>query len=283
MPLPDPDVTLSTKTRPDGSHQFSSVSLRIEAAATTHAGQVRESNEDVFGIFPDERLYVVADGMGGRAAGEIAARIAIDVLEAFCRENRTSPPETWPFPIDPRYARPVNLLRVGLKVANQRIREEARKDPRWYRMGATIAALTFEEDQLVAAHAGDVRIYRIRDGSASRLTRDHSVTEELKSAQPALSPQDIAALGNRNVITRALGNRPEVEPTVYLNSFSDGDIYLLCSDGLWDCIPGDHMTDIVLGQPDLESACHALADAANAAGAPDNLTALLVRVRREDR
>jgi len=270
----------SIKTKPDGSHQFLPVSLRLEAGAASHAGQVREANEDVYGVFPEERLFVVADGMGGRSAGEVAARLAVDALEAFCRDHRTSAPEAWPFPMDPRFSRQVNLLRVGLKVANQRIREESRKDPAWYRMGATIAALSLDEDHLVAAHAGDVRIYRIRDGIASRLTRDHSVIEELRYAQPNLSPAEIAALVSRNVITRALGSKPEVEPTVYMNAYAVGDLYLLCSDGLWDCVPDDHITSIILSQPDVEAACFALIDAANAAGAPDNVTALVVRVSR---
>lgn len=270
----------SIKTQPDGSHQFLPVSLRLEAGAASHAGQVREINEDVHGIFLEERLFVVADGMGGRSAGEVAATIAVDALEAFCRDHRTSAPETWPFPLDPRFSRAVNLLRVGLKVANQRIREEARKDPAWYRMGATIAALTLDEDHLVAAHAGDVRIYRIRNGVASRLTRDHSIIEEMKYAQPAISPQDIAALVSRNVITRALGSKPDIEPTVYMNAYADGDTYLLCSDGLWDVVTDDRITSIILSQADAESACYALIDAANAAGAPDNVTALVVRVNR---
>jgi protein phosphatase len=273
-------VTLSTKTRPDGSHQFFPVAARLEAAGATHAGMVREANEDVFGIFLDERLFVVADGMGGRAAGEIAARLAVDALEAFFRENHSTATETWPFPYDPRYSRPVNLLRVGLKMANQRIREEALTDPAWYRMGATVATLAFDEIHLVAAHAGDVRIYRIRQGAISRLTRDHSLAEELKSAQAGLSPENLAALGNRNVITRALGSKPDLEPTVYLNSYADGDLYLLCSDGLWNCLPDDRLAAVVLAQGDLESACHALIDEGNQAGAPDNLTALLVRVSR---
>ncbi|MBN2575961.1 MAG: serine/threonine-protein phosphatase [Deltaproteobacteria bacterium] len=273
-------MTVSTKTLPDGSHQFAPVTLRLEAAAATHAGQVREANEDVYGVFPEERLYVVADGMGGRAAGEIAARIAIDALETFCRENHDSPPETWPFPLDTRYSRRVNSLRVGLKVANRRIREEAQKDTAWYRMGATIAALAFDEDHLITAHAGDVRVYRIRPTGVSRLTRDHSIAEELRAARQAISPEDLAALGNRNVITRALGNRPDVEPTVYVNAYADADIYLLCSDGLWNCVPDERLGAIVLGQPDLESACYALIDAGNLAGGPDNLTALLVRVVR---
>jgi len=273
-------VALSTKTRPDGSHQFLPVALRLEAAAASHAGMVREINEDVYGIFPDERLYVLADGMGGRAAGEIAARIAVDVLERFCREHCASPPETWPFPLDPRFSRAVNLLRVGLKLANRQILEAAQGNPAWYRMGATIAALAFDEDHLVAAHAGDVRVYRFRDGGMSRLTRDHSVLEEMKLARPNLPTEELDALVNRNVITRALGSRPEVEPTVYVNSFADGDLYLLASDGVWSTVPDDTLGGIVLGQADLETACYALIDAANQAGGPDNATAILVRVRR---
>jgi serine/threonine protein phosphatase PrpC len=273
-------VKLSTKTRPDGSHQFQPVSLKLEAAGATHAGLVRESNEDVLGVFHEQRLFVVADGMGGRAAGEIAARLAVDALEEFCREHGTSPPETWPSPPDPQYPRTANLLRIGLKIANQRIRVEARTDPAWYRMGATIAALAFDDEILVAAHAGDVRVYRIRQGGISRLTRDHSLAEELRAARPALPPEELAALGNRNVITRALGSKPEVEPTVYLNAYADGDIYLLCSDGLWNCLTDERIAVVVMSHEDLESACHALIDEGNRAGGPDNLTTLLVRVRR---
>jgi serine/threonine protein phosphatase PrpC len=265
---------------PDGSHQFAPVELRIDAAAATDAGQVRESNEDVYGVYLDERLFVVADGMGGRAAGEVAARIGIDALEAFCRENRNRDPATWPYPADPQFSLPVNLLRVGLKVANRQIIDESRKDPAWYRMGATIAALTFDDQQLVAGHAGDVRIYRFRNGVPSRLTRDHSIVEEMRAARPGMSAQQIAGLVNRNVITRALGNRPELEPTVYLNNYLDGDLYLICSDGLWECVSDETIAAIVTAEADLETACHALVDAANRAGAPDNVTALLVRVHR---
>lgn len=254
--------------------------LRLEAGAASHAGQVRNVNEDVCGIYLEERLFVVADGMGGRSAGEVAARIAVDALEAFCRENHASLPENWPYPLDPRFTRQVNLLRVGLKVANQRIREAAHTNPAWYRMGATIAALTLDEDHLVTAHAGDVRVYRIRNKTIARLTHDHSLIEEMRCARPAISAQEIAAMVNRNVITRALGTSPEVEPTVYVNSYADGDIYLLCSDGLWNCVPDEAITRIVCTQPDVEAACYALVEAANSAGAPDNVTALLVRVSR---
>ncbi len=273
-------MTASTKTLPDGSHQLGTAELHLEAAAATDAGQVRESNEDVYGIYLDQRLFAVADGMGGKSAGEIAARIGIDTLEAFCRDNRYTTPTSWPYPADPKVSRSVNLLRVGLKVANRQVIDESRKDPSWYRMAATVAALTFDEDQLIAGHAGDVRIYRFRRGAVARLTRDHSVAEEMRAAQPNLTAEQLRALINRNVITKALGTRPELEPTVYLNSYLDGDTYLICSDGLWNCVPDDAISAIVSGEPDLEAACHSLIDAANRSGAPDNVTALLVRVRR---
>jgi protein phosphatase len=273
-------VTASTKTLPDGSNQLGLVDLRLEAAAATDAGQVRESNEDVYGIDLEQRLFAVADGMGGKAAGEIAARVGIDTLEAFCRDHRAGTAADWPYPADPKVPHSVNLLRVGLKVANRQVIDESRKDPSWFRMAATIAALSFDDDQLIAGHAGDVRVYRFRRGGAARLTRDHSVAEEMRAAQPNLSPEQLRAIISRNVITKALGSRPEIEPTVYLNTYLDGDIYLICSDGLWNCVPDDAITAIVLGEPDLEAACHALVDAANRAGAPDNVTALLVRVRR---
>lgn len=269
-----------TKTNPDGSNQLTPTLFRLEAAAASHVGQVRDTNEDVFGLVEDQRLFVVADGMGGRAAGEVAARLAVDVLEDFCREYRNADPASWPYPMDARYAPSVNLLRVGLKVANQRIRKESTTDPSWHRMGATIAALAFDGEHLVAAHAGDVRIYRIRNRVTSRVTRDHSVIEEMKAVRPTIAPEEIAALVHRNVITRALGTKQEIEPTVYINTFLEDDRYLLCSDGLWGCVPDDRLTEIILAHADVEQACYALIDAANAAGAPDNITALVVHVSR---
>src|SRR6266542_1019321 len=105
-------MSVSTKTKPDGSGQFLPTPMRIEAGAASHAGQVREINEDVYGIDLEQRLFVVADGMGGRAAGEVAAHIAVDSLQAFCSEYRKAAPETWPFAVDARFSLPVNLLRV---------------------------------------------------------------------------------------------------------------------------------------------------------------------------
>jgi protein phosphatase len=275
-------VAPSKKTIPDGSDQLTPppLPLTIEAAWASHAGQVREINEDVCGIFTDLRFFVIADGMGGHSAGEIAAQIAVDALETFHRENQSADRPTWPFPMDPRFSLPVNLMRVGFKVANQRIREESVNDPAWHRMGATAAALTFDEEQLVAGHTGDVRIYRYRRDHLSRLTRDHSLFEEMRVARPDLSEAEIETIAPRNVVTRALGTKLEVEATVRVNSYLDQDIYLICSDGLWGAVSDAEIARLLGTDSDLDSRCLALIDAANQAGGSDNISLILIRVRR---
>jgi protein phosphatase len=250
----------------------------VEAAGYTHPGRQRPDNEDAFAIALPERLFVVADGMGGRNAGEVAAHLAIDELLAFFRHKRAHPRALWPFPIDPRASFGANLLRVGFQVANQKIRAAAAADQALFRMGATMGALAVGETQLVAAHVGDVRLYRIRNGAIARLTRDHSVVEEMKAARPDLDAVAIAAMAPRNVVTRALGSKDELEPTVYVNTFAPGDLYLLCSDGLWDRVNDERLGALVTSSPDLEQACQALLDAANEAGGEDNVTAVLVRI-----
>jgi PPM family protein phosphatase len=252
--------------------------LPVEAIGYTHPGRAREDNEDAFVLALPERLFVVADGMGGRNAGEVAAHLAIDELLAFFRERRAHPRAPWPFPIDRRASTGANLMRVGVQVANQKIREAAARDPALHRMGATLGALAIGETQLVTAHVGDVRIYRIRGGAIARLTRDHSLVEEMRAVRPDMKSREIAAIAPRNVVTKALGSKDELEPTVYVNTFAAGDLYLLCSDGLWGVVDDDRLLALATATSDLELACQSLLDAGNEAGGPDNLTAVLVRV-----
>jgi PPM family protein phosphatase len=253
--------------------------LAVEAAGYTHPGRKRADNEDAFALAVEDRLFVVADGMGGRNAGEVAAHVAVDELVAFCRHKRAHPRAAWPFPIDRRASFGANLLHVAFKVANQKLRQAAAGDPALHRMGATLAALAIGETQLVAAHVGDVRIYRIRKRAIARLTRDHSLVEEMKAARPDLSETKLNRVAPRNVVTRALGSKDELDPTVYVNTFAAGDLYLLCSDGLWGAIDDDErILALCTATADLEQACQSLLDAANDAGGPDNLTAVLVRV-----
>jgi serine/threonine protein phosphatase PrpC len=252
--------------------------IALNACGYTHPGRERTENEDAFSVSLDQGLFVVADGMGGRNAGAAAAHMALEELENFFRAQRAQPRSPWPFPVDRTVSFGANLLRVGIQVANQKIREAAAADPALHRMGATLAALAVGTTQLIAAHVGDVRVYRLRERTLSRLTRDHSVVEEMRAARPNMSSDQMAAIAARNVVTRALGTKDEVEPTVYVNTFAPSDLYLLCSDGLWGSVDDERISAILGGAPDLEQGCQALLDAANEAGGPDNITAVLVRI-----
>jgi serine/threonine protein phosphatase PrpC len=252
--------------------------LPLIACGFTHPGRVREENEDAFGSFVEERLFIVADGMGGHNAGQVASLTVVDAIETFFRSYHADPRQSWPHAIDKTLSLGANLLRVGVKVANDKVRAAAAADRTRARMGSTVVALAVGDAQVTVAHAGDSRAYRIRDNEAKRLTRDHSVLEEMLAARPEMSAEEIAAFAHRNVVTRSLGSKEEVEPTLYLNTLQRGDRYLLCSDGLWSVVSDQRIQDIVGGNPDIEAACQLLIDAANDAGGPDNISAVLVRV-----
>jgi len=252
--------------------------LTLNAAGLTHQGNVRQNNEDAFGLRRDLGLFVVADGMGGRAAGDVAARITIDELEKFFIHRITNERDPWPFPMSQQASLGANILNVGLKVANSSIRSAAMRDPELNRMASTAVALAIGQTQLCVAHVGDARAYRVRAGKLTRLTRDHSIVEEMKAAKPDISEAALAAMAPKNVVTRALGSKDEVEPTVYQNTFTRHDVYLLCSDGLWGEVADTAIEEILNNHHDLEQACQLLVDAANNAGGKDNVTIVLLRV-----
>src|SRR3954467_7040517 len=143
-------------------------SLSLAACGFSHPGRKREDNEDAFGSFLDERLFVVADGMGGHNAGEVASVMAVDALETFFRSFHADPDQQWPFPVDRTVSLGANLLRIGVKVANERIRAAAALDRSRSRMAATVVALAVGDSQITIAHAGDSRAYRVRGGQMHR-------------------------------------------------------------------------------------------------------------------
>ncbi|HVU49049.1 MAG TPA: Stp1/IreP family PP2C-type Ser/Thr phosphatase [Polyangia bacterium] len=252
--------------------------LPLQACGFSHPGRQREENEDAFGSFVDARLFIVADGMGGHNAGEVASVMAIDALETFFRSYHADPRQPWPHAVDTQLSLGANLLRVGIKVANDKIRAAAKQDRAKTRMGTTIVALAVGDAQLTIAHAGDSRAYRLRGGELKRLTRDHSIVEEMIAARPEITEEEIAAFAHRNVVTRSLGSKEELEPTLLVEPLEPGDLYLVCSDGLWGSVADAKMKEIIGSTNDIEAACQLLIDAANEAGGPDNITAVLVRV-----
>ena len=248
------------------------------AAGLSHGGQQRPENEDAFGSFVENRLFIVADGMGGHNAGEVAAAMSIDTVESFFTSFHADPRQIWPYGVDRALSLAANLLRVGIKVANDKIREAANADRSRARMGATVVAMAVGEKQIAIAHAGDSRAYRLRDGEFKKLTRDHSIAEEMRAARPEMTDEELAGFAHRNVVMRSLGSKDELEPDVYVNKAQAGDLYLLCTDGLWGSVRDAKMATILKSTNDIEAACQLLVDAANDAGGPDNITALLVRL-----
>jgi serine/threonine protein phosphatase PrpC len=259
----------------------------LVACGISHAGRKRNSNEDAIGSFVDDRLFVVADGVGGHSAGEVASAMAVESLEAFFRALHADPHQPWPYPVDRSMSLGANLLRVGIKVANDKIRAAAADDRSRSRMASTIVAMAVGDAQVAIAHTGDSRAYRVRRGQIARLTRDHSIMEEMMAARPDMSEEEIASFSHRNVVTKCLGSKDDLDPTIAVDTLQPGDVYLLCSDGLWGVVSDDKIGAIVAAgaaqsrgrsEEDIDAACQMLIDAANDAGGPDNISAILVRV-----
>jgi len=250
----------------------------LEAAGVTHPGRQRAENEDAFGVFTTERFFVVADGVGGHHAGEVASRMTVESLARFFRSFHADPRQKWPYAIDRNLSLGANLLQIGIKVANDEVRAGAASDNSRLRMASTVVALTIGDQQMAVAHLGDARAYRLRQGQLARLTRDHSVVEEMMALQPQMKPEDVAGFAHRNVITRSVGSKAEAEPVVKVERVEHGDVFLLCTDGLSGVISDDEIARLLLEHPKPQEASQALVDAANSAGGPDNVTTLVVRV-----
>ncbi len=251
--------------------------MQVEAFGLTDVGRQRQHNEDMYLVETGARLFLVADGMGGHAAGEIAAQIAVEAVSEFILQTAEED-GTWPHGYDESLNRATNRLVAALKMANARVLEAMRKDARLRGMGTTVVASLFDGETASVAHVGDSRAYLIRDTRMSRITHDHSwVFEQVQAGM--LTEAEAEKHPLRNVITRALGGAMSVVPDASEIVCQSGDIFLLCSDGLTGMVSEDDILRILMestGQ--LELACKALVDAANANGGVDNVTCILVRV-----
>lgn len=235
--------------------------LRVaDSYKDTDTGRQRRANED--SAFARAPLFAVADGMGGAQAGEVASRMAVEVLEPGLPEGEGSTEERL----------------AGLVLdANAAIHALSRSDEDRAGMGTTITAAYVGEEELSIAHVGDSRLYLLRDGDFERLTRDHSLVDELVR-EGKLTPEEADVHPQRSIITRALGPEASVEVDRLTWRARAGDVYLLCSDGLTSMVPEARVGEIVAGSASLRDAGRALIDAANAAGGRDNITVVLFRL-----
>ena len=248
--------------------------LHIEFCGQSDTGRVRSHNEDSIEIDPASGLAVLADGMGGYNAGEVASKLAVRSVGFLVRQRlaRLAPESL----TDPAAPTPAGmLLKESVQLANQRILKTAGTRAEYRGMGTTVVAALFMGDRVHVAHVGDSRLYRFREDQLHRLTTDHSLQEELV-ARGMFSAEEVRRLGKSNVVTRALGVDVAVDVSLGEHDVRDGDLFLLCSDGLHDVLSEeDILANLRRFRPDLPRLTRALVQAANARGGKDNISVIL--------
>ncbi len=241
--------------------------MNLSMAALTHKGLVRSHNEDALYYDAQDRVAIICDGMGGHAGGQVASELALQVVSNALRNLR---PKDWS-----NEEAVIETVKNAIFGANDHILSRARVDPELFDMGTTIVACAFMGDRVITANVGDSRIYRIANDQIEQLSEDHSlVAERIRAGE--LDPESIEARMLSNILTQALGmERITIDITV--EDLQRDDVYLLCSDGLTDCVSNDRMLDVICEHHDLQMAAVRLTDLALEAGAPDNITVSLTR------
>ncbi len=250
----------------------------VEVAGKTDIGCVRSNNEDNFGYDSRYGIFVVCDGMGGQAAGEVASKMAVDAILTYYRTSMHSNH----FPkvgdqVDGITDR-ANHLGSAIQLANQAVHEAAKQHAAQAGMGSTVVGVSTEDRGAFFSigHVGDSRIYLVRNGDIQQLTNDHSlVMEQVRRGLITLAEARVSKM--QNIIIRALGSEPGVKPDLDDMMAMPGDVLILCSDGLTRHVPDDSMAEVVGNTPDLQQACNLLIDAARDGGGEDNITCLLLR------
>jgi serine/threonine protein phosphatase PrpC len=252
--------------------------MRAIAAGISDVGLQRDHNEDSFAILKEQTLYIVADGMGGHRAGDVASRLATESIVDFFRAS-TGEGFSWPFQVDARLSDDENRLLSGIRLANRHIIERSTRSRECQGMGTTVVGALFspQKKKMYIGHVGDSRAYRVRKKQIQQMTRDHSLVNDYLLAMPELTEEQKSELP-KNVITRALGMQDQVAVDIQSDDAQVGDIYVLCSDGLSGMVEDQEILEAVLESPDAEAACRRLVALANEHGGEDNIAALIVRI-----
>lgn len=252
--------------------------LTVEFASLTDVGRKRTHNEDSMKVVGDHRLFLVADGMGGHNAGEVASEMAVDLVAQFFHEAGRDPPVHWPFKHSRGEDYDAQTLAIAVQYANLRIFESARENAERRGMGTTFVGALVRGRAAWLAHVGDSRGYVVRaSGVIEPLTIDHSLLEEYRRTRPDLTDEQLKKFPYKNVITRALGMKADVSVELHRHDLHHGDVLVLCCDGLTGMLSDEHIARIVRSTPVLSDACSLLVQAANDAGGLDNITVVLVR------
>ena len=256
------------------------ISQAIEIASQTSPGMVRSHNEDSITHDTDIGLVVLADGMGGYNAGEVASGMAIAMIAAEMRQALSN---VQPYQPDGASGGPIaaSLLLENARKANASIFQTSQSQPQCAGMGTTLVAALFYDNRMSVVHVGDSRMYRLRGENYEQVTRDHSLLQE-QIDSGLISREDAKLSRNKNLVTRAIGIDPEVEPEVHTHEVLTGDIYLLCSDGLSDMVGDeDAGQTLLMLRSNLQLAADQLVQMANDNGGRDNISVILVKVNHE--
>jgi PPM family protein phosphatase len=251
--------------------------MKITYEALTDVGRKRKGNEDSLFVNPKEQLFVVADGMGGHAAGEVASKVAVESINEFVCLTSGDEEITWPFGLDDSISYDGNRLKTAIRYANRKVLEATRERSDYEGMATTVCAVLVDGESANLGHVGDSRVYLHRAGELTQLTADHSwVNEQIQSG--VISPDQARSHPLRNVVTRALGGKPDLLVDMQVHQGQPGDILLMCSDGLTTMIPDEDIGALLAeSEGDLEKAAKSLVATANARGGEDNITVLLIR------
>ncbi|MCC6555234.1 MAG: Stp1/IreP family PP2C-type Ser/Thr phosphatase [Polyangiaceae bacterium] len=256
--------------------------MRAVASGLTDVGLQRDHNEDSYAVLSEYDLFIVADGMGGHRAGDVASRLATESIADFFRSTSRED-ATWPFHFDTSLSEEENRLVAGIRVANRQIFERSSRSRDCAGMGTTVVGALFsrKKNRIFVGHVGDSRAYRIRSGVIEQLTRDHSLFNEYIMAMPELTEEQRAELP-KNVITRALGMHDNVAVDLVSDDPRVGDVYLLCSDGLSGMLSDEQIRNVISSTDDVIEMCRRLIEKANEHGGEDNITALVIRFDDQD-
>jgi len=252
----------------------------LEMIAITDVGVKRNHNEDCVGVDLANGIAVLADGMGGHNAGEVASAMAVDLILRLIKDGLTRFPQGQ-LDEDTGFSREAVLARDSAVLANNTIIETAQTKPECAGMGTTLVIAVFFGDRIAVSHVGDSRMYLLRNEVLSHVTEDHSLIQE-QVRRGLLTAEDARNSAIKNLVTRALGVEMDVEADVVEDIALEGDTYMMCSDGLTDVVPDEAIRLTMLEHSNnLEKAAQSLIDLANDAGGPDNISVIIIRVKSE--
>lgn len=256
--------------------------MRIDSGGATDVGRVRTNNEDCFRIVTALNLFVLSDGMGGEAHGEIASALAVETVVKHCQDAEANPAARVLGQTQPGWSAKTKRLSTALHLANKNIFKSAEEHPDQHGMGATLTAAWIDGARLSIAHVGDSRAYLLRGGTLLQLTRDHSlVAEQVRRGMLTVAEAEESDM--QSVLLRALGAQPEIEVDAEEHLLFPRDVLILCSDGLTRMVPEPEIAGVLQAETNPTRAAEELVSLANERGGPDNITIVVVRLDKDSK